>query len=103
MSRLMTSIGRKADTAHGLKAREPTLASNEASVQSAARSTNYFFIVVVIRYGTTATARWTLMFINCAFINYTIAVAVWTRFSFHVRTMLVWKSRSLIEPVLLRC
>jgi hypothetical protein len=100
----MSSFRRKADTAHGLKAREPTLASNEAPVQSAqARSTNYFFIVVVIRYDTTATARWTSMFINRAFINYTITVAVWTRFSFHVRTMLVWQSRSLIEPILLRC
>ena len=51
----------------------------------------YVFIVVVIRYETTAAARWTLMFILCAFINYTITVAVWTSFSFHVR--LVWMLR----------
>jgi hypothetical protein len=43
---------------------------------------------VVIRYKTTATARWTLMFGVRAFINYTIAVAVWTRFCFHV--FLMW-------------
>jgi hypothetical protein len=42
--------------------------------------TNYFFIVVVIRYDTAATAHWTLMFIVRAFINHTITVAVWTRF-----------------------
>jgi hypothetical protein len=43
----------------------------------------YFFLaVVVIRYETTATARWTLMFIVRAFINDTITVAVWT--CFHV-------------------
>ena len=52
-------------------------------------TTNYFFIVVVIRYETTATARWTLMFVVHAFINYAITVAVWTRFSFHVRTLSV--------------
>ena len=52
--------------------------------------TNYFFIVViivivvVIRYDTAATAHWTLMFIVRAFIKYTITVAVWTSFSFHV-------------------
>ena len=32
--------------------------------------TNYFFIVVVIRYDTAATAHWTLMFIVRAFINH---------------------------------
>jgi hypothetical protein len=52
--------------------------------------TNYFFIVVVIRHDTAAAARWTLMFIVRAFVNYTITVAVWTRFSFHVPTMSVW-------------
>jgi hypothetical protein len=44
---------------------------------------NYVFIVVVIGYDTAATARWTLMFIVLAFIDHTIAIAVWTRFSFH--------------------
>jgi len=44
----------------------------------------YFFLaVVVIRYETTATARWTLVFIVRAFFNDTIIVAVWT--GFHVR------------------
>ena len=42
----------------------------------------YVFIVVVIRYETTAAAGWTLMFIVRAFINHTITVAVWT--CFHV-------------------
>jgi hypothetical protein len=37
-------------------------------------------VVVVIRYETTATARWTLMFIVRIFANYTIAIAVWTSF-----------------------
>jgi hypothetical protein len=44
---------------------------------------NYFFIVVVIGYDTAATAHWTLMFIVRAFFDHTITVAVWTRFSFH--------------------
>jgi hypothetical protein len=45
---------------------------------------NYFFIiVVVIRYDTAASTRWTLVFIVRAFINYTITVTVWTRFGFH--------------------
>jgi hypothetical protein len=44
----------------------------------------YVFIVVVIRYKTTAAAGWTLMFISRPFINYTITIAVWTSFSFHV-------------------
>jgi hypothetical protein len=43
----------------------------------------YFFLaVVVIRYETTATARWALLFIVRAFFNDTITVAVWT--GFHV-------------------
>jgi hypothetical protein len=46
---------------------------------------NYLFIIVVISYDTAATAHWTLMFIVRAFINYTITVAVWTRFSFHLQ------------------
>jgi hypothetical protein len=41
--------------------------------------------VIVIRYETTATARWTSPFIVRAFFNDTITVAVWTRF--HVRLM----------------
>src|SRR5262245_18947981 len=40
---------------------------------------------IVIRYDTTATARWTLPFIFRAFFNDTITVAVWT--GFHVRRM----------------
>ena len=43
----------------------------------------YFFLtVVVIRYETTATARWALLFIVRAFFNDTVTVAVWT--GFHV-------------------
>ena len=46
----------------------------------------YFFLAVaVIRYETTATARWALLFIVRAFFNDTITVAVWT--GFHVRLM----------------
>ena len=41
--------------------------------------------VVVVRYETTATARWALLFIVRAFFNDTITVAVWT--GFHVRLM----------------
>ena len=39
--------------------------------------------VIVIRYETTATARWTSPFIVRAFFNDTITVAVWT--GFHAR------------------
>jgi hypothetical protein len=44
----------------------------------------YYFLpaVVVIRYETTATARWALPFIVRAFFDDTIPVAVWT--GFHV-------------------
>jgi hypothetical protein len=42
----------------------------------------YFFLAVVVRYETTATARWALLFIVRAFFNDTITVAVWT--GFHV-------------------
>jgi len=43
----------------------------------------YFFLaVVVIRYETTATARWALLFIVRAFFNDTVTIAVWT--GFHV-------------------
>ena len=44
----------------------------------------FFMVVVVVRYETTATARWALLFIR-AFFNDTITVAVWT--GFHVRLM----------------
>ena len=49
-------------------------------------SPHYFFIVViVIRYETTAAARWALLFIVRAFFNDTFAVALWT--GFHVRLL----------------
>jgi hypothetical protein len=38
----------------------------------------FFMVVVVVRYETTATARWALLFIVRAFFNDTITVAVWT-------------------------
>src|SRR6516164_4286249 len=53
------------------------------------RSPYYFFVVIVVRYETTAAARWALLFIARTFFNYTFAAALWT--SFHVRLM----SRSL--------
>jgi hypothetical protein len=41
----------------------------------------YFFLaVVVIRYETTATTRWALLFIVRAFFDDTVTVAVWTVF-----------------------
>src|SRR5215471_14558545 len=45
----------------------------------------YYFLmaVIVIRYETAATARWTSQFIVRAFFNDTITVAVWT--GFHAR------------------
>jgi hypothetical protein len=43
---------------------------------------HFFPVVVVIRYETTATARWALPFIVRAFFDDTITVAVWT--GFHV-------------------
>ena len=46
---------------------------------------DFFLAVVVIRYETTATARWALLFIVRAFFNDTITIAVWT--GFHVRLM----------------
>ena len=46
----------------------------------------YFFLAVaVVRYETTATARWALLFIVRAFFNDTVTVAIWT--GFHVRLM----------------
>jgi hypothetical protein len=50
-------------------------------------SAYYFFMVgVIIRYKTTAAARWALLFVVCTFFNDTFTVAVWT--SFH--TCLMW-------------
>jgi len=57
----------------------------------------YVFIIVVIRYETTAAAGWTLMFIVRAFINYTITVAIWTSFSFHL--CLMWMLTIHDRPV----
>ena len=48
-------------------------------------SVYYFFLAVVVRYETTATARWALLFIVRAFFNDTVTVAIWT--GFHVRLM----------------
>jgi hypothetical protein len=42
-----------------------------------------FFIVVIIRYNTTAAAGWTLLLILRALLNYTITVALWTSFGVH--------------------
>jgi hypothetical protein len=42
----------------------------------------YFFLAtVVIRYETTATARWALLFIVRAFFYDTITIAVWTTYA----------------------
>jgi hypothetical protein len=46
----------------------------------------FFMVVVIIRYETTATARWALLFIVRTFFNDAFTVAVWT--SFH--TCLMW-------------
>ena len=55
----------------------------------------YFFLtVVIIGYETTATARWTLLFIACAFFNNTITIAV--RAGFHVRLMGCYHTPSII-------
>jgi hypothetical protein len=55
------------------------------SADAADRRCFYYFLlaVIVIRYETTATARWALLFIVRAFFDDTITVAVWT--GFHVR------------------
>ena len=52
-------------------------------------------VVVVVRYKTTATARWALLFIVRAFFNDTITVAVWT--GFHVRRMGCYPSPAIIS------
>jgi len=67
----------------------------------AAGRANYFFIVVVIRYDTAATAHWTLTFIVRAFINYTITVAVWTRFSFHGASSVLFQGMPHLDLQLL--
>jgi hypothetical protein len=68
-------------TAHGV------MAACGLSTGAADRRRFYhvFVVVVVIRYKTTATARWALLFIIRASFNDTIAVAVWA--GFHVRLM----------------
>ena len=57
------------------------------SADAADRRCFYYFLmaVIVIRYETTATARWASPFIVRAFFNDAITVAVWT--GFHVRLM----------------
>jgi len=57
----------------------------------------YFFLaVVVIRYETTAAARWTSLFIVSAFFNDTITVAVWTGFHLRLARRL---SQSALNPL----
>jgi hypothetical protein len=48
-------------------------------------------VVVIIRYETTAAARWALLFIVRTFFNDAFTVAVWT--SFH--TCLMWSRRRI--------
>jgi hypothetical protein len=55
-----------------------------------ARCFYYFFMVVVIRYTTKATACRALTFIVRIFVNDTIAIAIWT--SFDTITIAVWIS-----------
>ena len=63
-----------------------TATGNRAHHVSSAFCVYYFFLaVVLIRYETTATACWALLFIVRAFFNDTITVAVWT--GFHVCLM----------------
>src|SRR5262249_51397169 len=57
---------------------------------SATRCFYYFFMVVVIRHKTKATACRALTFIVRIFVNDTIAIAVWT--SFDTITIAVWIS-----------
>src|SRR5215471_15524337 len=49
-----------------------------------AGSACYFFIIIFIRYETTAAARWALPLIVRTLFNDAITVAVWTGFGFHV-------------------
>jgi hypothetical protein len=57
----------------------------DAGISPKLGSPYYLFIpvVIVIRYETTAAARWALLFIVGAFFNYAFAVAIWT--TFHTR------------------
>ena len=47
-------------------------------------SARYFFVIIVIRYETTAAARWALLLIVRTLFNDAITVAVWTGFGFHL-------------------
>src|SRR5262249_36787899 len=49
-----------------------------------AGSACYFFIIIFIRYKTTAAARWALLLIVRTLFNDAVTVAVWTDFGFHV-------------------
>jgi hypothetical protein len=53
-------------------------------IGSPAGSVCYFLIIIVIRYETTATARWALLLIIRTLSDDAITVAVWTGFGFHV-------------------
>jgi hypothetical protein len=64
----------------------PTLGHAERN----ARCFYDFFMVVVIRYKTKATACRALMFVVRIFVNDTIAIAVWT--SFDTIIVAVWMS-----------
>jgi hypothetical protein len=62
----------------------------------------YFFlaVVVVIRYETTATTRWALLFIVRAFFNDTVTVAIWT--GFHAAFLYVFSrfgERKLVQSM----
>jgi hypothetical protein len=49
-----------------------------------AGSACYFFIIIFIRYETTAAARWASLLIVRTLFNDAITIAVWTGFGFHV-------------------
>src|SRR5215469_9254294 len=53
-------------------------------IGSPADSACYFFVIIVIRYETAATARWALLLIVRTLSNDAITVTVWTGFGFHV-------------------
>jgi hypothetical protein len=63
---------------------------NCGATEGADRRCLYYFLmaVIVIRYETTATARWASPFIVRAFFNDTITVAVWTGFHVRLKRML---------------
>jgi hypothetical protein len=73
----MTGFGCFRDDAYSIP-----IISDELSLRLVARP-YYFFMVIVIRYETTATARWTLLFVVGTLFNYAFTVALWT--SFHRR------------------